>query len=105
MKPFDYPFSVNGKEYALRYSFKSRREFENKYKKSVPGLMKRLIDPEGQMADDLINMFVLLLSTNHPEVTNEQVEKIIEDMGGEDEAMTMLTKALEAQMGDEASHP
>jgi hypothetical protein len=96
LKPFDHAFTADGKEYVLRYSFKARRVFEKRTGKSVPGIIKRLADPETQMADDVIEMFTVLLDSNNPNITADEVAKIIDDMGGEDAALTVLTKAISA---------
>lgn len=98
MKAFDYQFEVDGKKYTLRYSFMVRRAFEQTHKKSVPGMLNRLTNPDTQTADELLDVFVLLLASAHPNVTADDVAKIIDDLGGEDEAITLLTKALESQV-------
>jgi hypothetical protein len=105
MKPFDYPFEAAGKKYTLRYSFQARRSFERKTKKSVPGMLKRLTEPETQTADELIDMFLLLLSTSHPDVTADEVGNIIDDLGGDDAAMVLLSEALSSQMPAGAVNP
>lgn len=98
MKPFDYPFRADGREYTLRYSWKARREFERKHKRSVPGMLKRLANADTQTADELVDVFTLMLSTDNPQVTADEIEKIIEDLGGEDEAITLLGEALSSQL-------
>lgn len=94
MKPFDHTFTAGGKEYVLRYSFQARRNFEHKTGKSVPGILKKLAEPESQTADELIDMYVLLLSSTQPDITADQVIQLIDEMGGEDEALVQLTNAI-----------
>jgi hypothetical protein len=101
MKPFDYPFDAAGVQYILRYSFKVRRVFERTRKKTVPGILKRLSDPETQTADELVEIFILLLSDAHPDMTEDRVFEIIEKLGGEDAAVELLTNALKEQSPEE----
>ena len=103
MKPFDHTFTAGGKEYVLRYSFQARRNYERKTGKSVPGILKRLTDPETQTADELIEMFLLLLSSKQPDITQDQIGQLIDDMGGEDEAMSILTNVLAPEAA--SAHP
>jgi chemotaxis regulatin CheY-phosphate phosphatase CheZ len=98
MKPFDYPFQANGMQYHLRYSFQARRAFERKHKKSVPGMLKRLSDADTQTADELVDLFMLMLATDHPDLTSDKIDEIIEVIGGEDAAVTLLTNALASQV-------
>ena len=94
MKIFDHKFTAGGTEYTLSYTFAARRAFERKYKKSVPGSIRKLADVDTQTADALIDVFLLLLGTHHPDITEEQVVVLIDQMGGDDEAMNMLRDVL-----------
>lgn len=100
MKPFDYPITVDGKEYILRYSFKTRREFERKHKKSVAGLLQKIANPDTQTADDVIDLTMLLLASHHPDMTAEQVENMIDSVG-EAEIIPSVVKAISGDTEEE----
>jgi len=97
MKPFDYQFKANGADYTLRYNFQVRLDFEEKYKKTVPGMLKRLADAETQTAAELVDILKLMLSADNPKITNVEVCKIIDDLGGEDETLALIMRALAIQ--------
>jgi t-SNARE complex subunit (syntaxin) len=60
---------------------------------------------ETQTAEHMIKVFQLLLMTDKPNITDDEVEKIIVDLGGEDAAMEVLTKAISTQVGDTEDRP
>lgn len=100
MKPFEYPLKVGDRTYRLAYTFKVRRAFETKHKRSVSSLLNALGDPEQQTAEELIQLFSMFLSTHHPELAEDDIAELIDRMGGEDVAMREIGKALGITAGE-----
>jgi len=105
MKPFDYTFNVAGKPYVLRYSFAARRQFERQENISFPAFMRLLAEPATQTADNIVKLFRMMLSTNHSDMSDVDVEVLIDQMGGEDVALKMFTDVIEDQTGGDKPNP
>lgn len=95
MKPFEHKFTIGEQNYTLSYTFAARRAFEREHKMSVPALVSRLANVETQTADALISVFLLLLSTHHPQLTADDVSSLVDQMGGDDQAIDLLRQVLE----------
>jgi hypothetical protein len=104
MKSFDYRFETGGKTYTLRYSFGARRAFEKQFGRTMPSLVGALSDTATQSAEDMILMFRLLLLSCHPEMSDDDIANMIEELS-EDEAMRIMNAALLQQGGGEAGNP
>lgn len=102
MRAFDHSVEIAGLTYILRYSFKARREYERKHKgKSVAAIFQRLADTATQTADDIVDVMMVLLSSNHSDVDEDQVVQMIDAMGGEDAVIRLLVSVIDPSQAED----
>src|SRR5262245_48618627 len=105
MLDFSHTFESGGKNYKLNYTFKARRMFERQTKRSVPLLMKQIQEPETQTAENMVEVFRMLLRNDQPKINPDEVAEIIDDLG-ERKAMALMVQCLKDMGGgDDEPNP